>query len=115
MRRISVHRNIGVGSVDGVDDVEQGDLRRWPGEPVAAEAARGGVNDAGADERLQRFGKVGTGDSVVLGQPCRRESGPLRQGGEQHGAVRGPLDPFVHLHMWILLVRSISHGIYSDI
>jgi len=65
----------GDGSVDGGDDLRQGDLLGWAGQDVAATDAPLGADEAGTLEGQEDLLEVGLGQAGALGDipnGCRR-------------------------------------------
>jgi hypothetical protein len=72
----------GDGSVDGGDDLRQGDLLGWAGQDVAATDAPLGADEAGTLEGQEDLLEVGLGQAGALGDipnGCRRLGSMERQ------------------------------------
>ena len=81
-------------TVDRLHDVEEGDGRRRPGQPVAAPRTGHRFEESGTRHRLQVLGQIRRRDAVELRQPPGGQRRPGWQHGQERSAVHPPLDPF---------------------
>src|SRR5450631_86979 len=88
----------GLGSVDGLDDVEDRDVTGRASEAVATPGAWDRVEDPGARERLEVLGEIRGRHAVVLGEAAGGQGGVGGQHRGEGDAMEAPLDTFGHAH-----------------
>ena len=89
-------------SVDGADDLAEGDLRRWAGQHVAAADAPFGSDEAGAFQGEENLLEVWLGEARALGDVAdrrrRRFPRPQRQRQQRTAGVVAPRR-YLHVSM----------------